>query len=475
MNTLKKLFGFSIGSVLGAVLSAISVPITTHLLYPNEYGKTGMFSLIYMILLMIAYLGYDQAYIREFHETDDKRKAMINSMVVPLAVTFCLMLIMFPFAGYISYFLFESFDHKDVIYLLDLCLPFLLFERFIMVKLRMQEKALQYSFFTLLTKVITFCCTLFFLFNIRKDFLAVVYSTIISHYVSDGVLIIIYHKMLKIKKGDIDKTTIIRMSKFALPLLPASVMGTIFNAEDKLFIKYFADYTELGYYQASMTLANMVLILQQAFSTFWTPTVFRWKSQNVKNERYEFVQKGVTLFGSICFIGVLFIKNLLPILLSAKYASSKYILPFLLFYPVMAMIISTTVLGMDFARKTQYTLYFSIVVVIVNFVLNFIFVRHLGAAGAAIATGLSHIVYFWIRTIVSRKLWFNFKIDHLIISTCLLSILALVNSLTFIDDIYVYLCDCFVLFCILFLYHNYIKEIFGMIKNWRAEKCLQKQ
>ena len=65
MNTLKKLFGFSLGPVLGAILSSISVPIATHFLLPNEYGKTSMFNLMYTILLMVAYLGFDQAFIRE--------------------------------------------------------------------------------------------------------------------------------------------------------------------------------------------------------------------------------------------------------------------------------------------------------------------------------------------------------------------------------------------------------------------------
>ncbi|MGF0066305.1 lipopolysaccharide biosynthesis protein [Lachnospiraceae bacterium SGI.085] len=467
MKTLKKLFGFSLGPVLGAVLSTISVPIATHFLLPNEYGKTSMFNLMYTILVMVAYLGYDQAFIREYHENENKSKVLLNSMIVPIGITILLMLCVVPFSAQISYFLFGSENHKDVVYLFALTLPFLLIERFILVNLRMQEKALEYSLFTLLVKVVSFCCTLFFLFNIRQDFLAIVYSTIIAHYIGDGFLIIRYRKMLKFRIEDMDTELIKRMTKYAMPLVPATVIGSIFNGEDKVFIKAFSDYSELGYYQVSMTIANMILILQQAFSTFWTPTVFRWKKENVPEEQYEMVQKIVMFFSAICFMGILLLKNLFPILFSTKYENTKYILPFLLFYPVMSMVISTTVSGIDFARKTQYTLYFSIAVTIINFILNWLLVPLMGAVGAAIATGVSHVFYFWIRTLYSRKLWFDFELKHLFFSTILLSIAATVNSISNLSGWLVYGTDIIIIILgicvyrnlIVDIYNNYIKEI----------------
>lgn len=464
MNTLKKLFGFSLGPVLGAILSSISVPIATHFLLPNEYGKTSMFNLMYTILLMVAYLGFDQAFIREYHEIKSKSKVLLNAIIVPAIITIILMICVIPFSKDISYFLFESRECSKVVYMFAFALPLLLFERFILVNLRMQEKAVQYSLYSLFTKFISFVCTLLFLFKIRQDFLAIVYSTLLSHYIGDGILIIRYHKMLKFSKKDIDIELLKSMAIYALPLIPATVIGSIFNGEDKLFIKTFSDYSELGYYQVSMTIANMVLILQQAFSTFWTPTVFRWRKEKVSNYRYEFVQKVVMLFASICFMGILLVKNILPILLSQKYESTKYILPFLLFYPIMSMIVSTTVSGIDFARKTKYTLYFSIIITIVNFILNWLLVPPLGATGAAIATGLSHIIYFWIRTIYSRKLWFDFEIKHLIISSVLLTVAAIINSLIGISDFIVYIVDFAIIGVMLITYRKTILEVCDKLK-----------
>lgn len=212
-----------------------------------------------------------------------------------------------------------------------------------------------------------------------------------------------------------------------------------------------------------MTLASMISILQSAFSTFWTPTVLRWRSERVPNSQYELVQKGIAFASAGLFMGILLFRDIFPILLSQKYENAKYILPFLLFYPVMAVMISTTVSGIDFERKTQYTLYFSIIVTVLNFILNFVLVPRWGSMGAAVATGVSHLFYFWIRTIYSRKLWFEFDLLHLILTSVVLFVSATVNSFSCISTEIVYLADVIAIIMICIIYKNLIKMLVGLI------------
>lgn len=461
----KKLAGFSVGPIVGAIFSCITVPVSTYLLMPNEYGKTSMFSLLYSILVLMTLFGFDQAYIREYHEHEDKRKLLFNAMFVPMVSALIVIPIIIPFAPEISFFLFESKEYVSVVYMLAAVLPLLVLERFILVDIRMQEKAFLYSLCSLFLKLIGFMLTLFFLLWIRRDFLAIIYSTLIAHYVGDAFLVLIYFGKLHIKRVMFDLKLLKRMTKFALPLLPATIIGMVFNGEDKVFIKEFSNYTELGYYQAAMSLASMVSVLQSAFSTFWTPTVLRWRSEGVQNSQYELVQKGVTLVSAGLFMGVLVFRNIFPIILSQKYQNAKYILPFLLFYPVMTVIVCTTESGMNFERKTQYTLYFSIIVTILNFILNFIFVPKWGSMGAAVATGVSHVFYFWIRTLYSRKLWFDFELKHLIITSIILLLAATVNSFSFIEDGIVYAVDFAAILMILVLYRDLLKKIIYYIKK----------
>ncbi len=467
INIAKKFIIFSIGPILGSIFSLISVPLCAHFLLPNEYGKTSMFNLLYNTLVMITYLGYDQAYIREYHEYEDKKVVLINSLIVPFIAALVVAIFVVPFSTNISFFLFESYEHPEVVYMLALALPLILLERYILLSLRMKEQALEYSIFSLLLKLVSFLVTLYYLFNIRQDYLAIVYSTLIAHYITDGILIIVYHKIFDFKKNIIDLKLIKTMTRFALPLIPATIIGTLFNGQDKVFLKYMSSYSELGYYQVAMSLAGMIMIIQQAFSTFWIPLSYKWKAENEKEEKFEFMQQGVCFVACVVFMGTLVIKDILPIILSNSYYNTIHILPFLLFYPVMALMMSTTSIGIEFARKTKYSLYFSAAAMILNFVLNFCFIPELGAIGAAIATGISHNFYFWIKTIYSRKLWFNFKIGYIIKSTIALLIAAILNSIEYIPNTIVYAGNILLIIIGLLIYKDFIKKTRILVKDWR--------
>lgn len=463
----KKFLIFSIGPILGSIFSLISVPLCTHFLFPDEYGKTSMFNLLYNALVMITYLGYDQAYIREYHEHEDKRSVLLNSLIVPFIATFVVAISVIPFSANISYFLFETYDHPEVVYMLTLALPLILVERYILLNLRMKEKALEYSIYSLLLKIVTFLVTLYYLFNIRRDYLSIVYSILIAHYITDGILLIIYHNIFRFKRNMLDLELIKTMTKFALPLIPATIIGTIFNGQDKIFLKFMSDYSELGYYQVAMSLAGMIMIVQQAFSTFWIPLSYKWKAENEEEEKFEFMQQGVCFVACVVFMGVLLVKDILPIVLSENYYNTVHILPFLLFYPVMALMMSTTSIGIEFARKTKYSLYFSAAAMILNFVLNFCLIPNFGAIGAAIATGLSHIFYFWSKTIYSRKLWFDFKIDYIIKSTIALLIAAILNSVEHMPSIIVNSGNVIIIIFGLLIYKDFIINLIFFVKEWR--------
>ncbi|NRG35224.1 oligosaccharide flippase family protein, partial [Bacillus circulans] len=63
---LSKLVGFSFGPIIGALIAFITIPVTTYFISPEEYGKSGMFTLYLGLVLSLLYLGLDQSYTREY-------------------------------------------------------------------------------------------------------------------------------------------------------------------------------------------------------------------------------------------------------------------------------------------------------------------------------------------------------------------------------------------------------------------------
>ena len=58
--------------VITASLGLILIPLTTFFVAPEEFGRASMFMLAQTIMQSFLYLGFDQAYAREFNQ--DKRK-----------------------------------------------------------------------------------------------------------------------------------------------------------------------------------------------------------------------------------------------------------------------------------------------------------------------------------------------------------------------------------------------------------------
>ena len=134
-------------------------------------------------------------------------------------------------------------------------------------------------------------------------------------------------------------------------------------------------------------------------------------------------------------LGILIFRDLIVFLLGDKYYLSKFIIPMLIFIPVMYLISETTVMGISFKKKSKYFLYISIVVSITNILGNIILVPFLGAKGAAISTGVSYILFFALRTYFSNKLInFNFNLKR--IYFIIILILGYALFLTFYDNIF---------------------------------------
>ncbi|UAC47863.1 polysaccharide biosynthesis C-terminal domain-containing protein [Bacillus aquiflavi] len=140
---------------------------------------------------------------------------------------------------------------------------------------------------------------------------------------------------------------------------------------------------------------------------------------------YEIVSFGMFL---IAILTIMF-KDLIVLLLGAEYRTATFIMPFLVFMPVMYTISETTVIGINFYKKTRWHLFITIIVFFVNLGMTFVLVPKMGATGAAIATGLSFIIFMFLRTLISKK-YFNvdYKLYKFFFITILVALYALYNS-----------------------------------------------
>jgi len=422
--------GFSIGPVVGALISFITIPLTTYFVSPEEFGKASMFTLFQGLLGILLCLGLDQAYTREYHESESKTNLLKNAMLIPLLVSLLFFFMICINLNTVSSLLFGSPNFHYAAMLFGVTIIFLVIERFIMLSIRMEERALEYSLLNIILKLSVLIFTILFVLLIRRDFLAVVYSTVLGQMIADVYLVIRYRKYLDYRSFSIDKKLLITLIKFGAPLIIAASLTRLLNSLDRIAMRAWSDFYEIGIFTAALRISATLAIVQTSFSIFWTPTAYRWYKEDKDIKHFDLVSNTVLLVLSLLFFIIILFKDVIVLLLGSEYEDTKFIIGFLCLYPIMYTLSETTTLGIVFTRKSYYNIWVSLLAIFPNIILNFALIPKYGAVGAAIATGVSYLVFFLARSYFSNKNWIGFSLKPHIKLTFILFLVAGINTLS---------------------------------------------
>lgn len=419
-KTLNLLGSFSVGPLLTALLGLIVVPVTTHFISPEEYGRANMFVLAQGLVFMLITMGMEQAFVREYNEVRDKHRLLRTSMLLPLVVALVLGAVLVIFADGVSGILFGAPGERLAVLLMALMFPMMVVRTFALLKLRMDQRGWLYSAFSVLLKVLVLVLTLVLLLMWQKSFRSVVYALALAEIVEGLALLAFILPGKGCKKAENEPQLLNRLLRYGLPLLPANCLSWTLSSMDQVMLRSMSSYAQLGLYAASNKIVTALSIVQSCFVTVWTPICFKWYEQKKSNDHFRKVMLLVTCgMAALCFV-LLLCKDALAWVLGTDFASAMVIFPFLLLHPVMYTMSETTTIGISFARKTEYNLVIAAVSGAVNIALNWLLIPVLGGRGAALATGVSYVCFFWLRTLIARKLWWRFPVWEFAAVTALL-------------------------------------------------------
>lgn len=461
---IKKFLQFSIGQIGGSLISFISLPIISFFISPDEYGRTGMFTLFVTILQLVIFLGMDQGYVKYYYDEDNKRNLFANSLI-PSALLICVLEIgLFSFRYQICDFLFSTSDIICV-YAVMIDLPALALERFGLLEIRMSQRGLKYSIIHLLLKAFTLIATILLFYTYNRNYVSVVLGTVAAQIIIAIILVLdIAMEMNRSKSAIfIDRKLIAKLLRYSLPIIPATIIGWVLNGMDKVMLKQMGTLYDVGLYTAAFKYASILGMVQVCFSTYWVPLAHSWNK--AKEEKSSFTEVGncLTMLLSVLFVAVVTIKDPLFYLLSSDYLEGKFIMPFLIFVPIMNAMSEVTVMGIYFSEKTQYTIVVSGVSAAVNLILNALLIPMYGAIGASIATGISYIVFFWIRTLISRRFWYKFPLGNYVFVTTVLIICCVANIV--VRNPIIYAINIFLLLLLIFAQRQYVDVAMRIVKN----------
>lgn len=402
-----KILGYAIGPIGSALLGLITLPLLTWYYPVEDIGRISMLQVVSSFSILLFCLGLDQAYIREYHETENKSK-LFKQSILPGASLMILSFLIISFLGLdkISIWIYGiSSSYLAIISILYFLLNYI--SRFLSLILRMEDRAVAYSMSQLLPKLLF----VFFIvgsvwFGASKN----IYNLVTAHALSiTAVFLIFFWNTRKTWLAAIpirfDRAQNKLLLSFGLPLVMGGLASWALNVMDKLFLRSMSTFEELGIYSVTLSIAAVATVFSGVFNTIWAPMVYKWVSEGIDTKKVDEISEHV--LAAIFFVIVLsgLFSWILPYLLPEKYEPIRYLITLCLIGPLLYTLSETTAVGISISRKTIYSMLASIGAMIVNAVGNYLLVPGYGALGAAISTSIAFFAFYMFRTEFSCLVW----------------------------------------------------------------------
>jgi O-antigen/teichoic acid export membrane protein len=425
-----KILAYAVGPIGSGLIGLITLPMITWFYSVEDVGRISMLQVCTSFFILLFCLGLDQAYVREYHESENKTVLFKVALWPSLLLGFISLLIITLYDTSIVSKLLYGIPSVYLSVLSIICFLVALIARFLSLILRMQEKALAFSMSQLLPKILFLVFVLGVVwFGFSKDSYTLMTANAMSLFTAFGVYAwntrLEWLSALKVK---FDWKQFKFSLTFGLPLVVGGLASWGLNVMDRLFLRSMSTYAELGVYSVAMSIAAVATLISGIFNTIWSPMVFKWISEgNVDYKKIDDISEYV--LAAIYFVVVLagMFSWILPFLLPKTYVEIQFLICACLLGPLFYTLSETTAIGITIARKTKLSMLASILAMLVSLVSNYILVPLYGASGAAISTALAFWCFYLFRTELSKKVWRDFGTKKAYVVTALLMVLAIIN------------------------------------------------
>ena len=414
----KTIIAFALGPIGSAALGFITLPLISWYFDQQDIGRISMFQTAMSFCTMLLTLGLDQAYVREYHEADNKL-SLFNACLIPsLLATVLFLVAVSASETSISQLLFEIDSPKFSVMVACIIVASILV-RFLSLILRMEERGLAFSMSQLLPKLIFLLIIGYYtLFTKANTFKQMMYAHLISYIVV--LVVFAWNTRLSWRhsfKAKVQKKELQGLLKLGLPLTVGAVAYWGLMSLDKVFLRTYSSYEELALYSVAVSFAGAAAIIQSVFSTVWAPTVYKWVSLGTGDAQVEKVTNvmlGIVV-GLFALIGLC--SWLVNWILPQQYNEVRYLLIVCMTAPLLYTLSETTKVGIGISRRSSFSMLASLLGCIANVVGNYLLVPKFGAAGAAASTSISFWLFLLLRTEFSCYLWKSIKRSHIYLLT----------------------------------------------------------
>lgn len=180
--------------------------------------------------------------------------------------------------------------------------------------------------------------------------------------------------------------------KTGIELVPYNLSKVVLNQSDRIMINFFSGSGDTGVYSIAHSAAFVLSVITESLNGAFVP----WLYRRLKVKEYEGVRnviKGLLLMVAVCVFGIdMIAPEIMRILGSKDYYQGVYCVPSLV-YSAFLIFVYTLFTNIElFLQKNVYVTIASSIGMVVNIILNAIFIPKYGFIAAGFTTLVSYIV-----------------------------------------------------------------------------------
>lgn len=461
---IKKFVGFSVVTWVSFALSFFTAPISTRLFVPEVMGKINIFNTYSNLFGILIMIGLDQAFARFYLERPNNRtKGYLFTFCfgITYALLACVVILSLPFRNFISWELFKESDNL-LLYLFFFSVFCSATLRYLNLSYRMEKNVKMYTIqgilMTLVSKVFYLGVGFW-----DPSYKPALITLTVTHFALAVIFLFIQRNRFE-RIHEYDKFFASEMFKYAIPLIPVSVLMWANHSIPQIVMQKTMDYYSIGIFTSAAALASVINIIQAGFNTFWLP--YTYENYKEQTGQFDKVHRYLVCVLTIFAVMLVLSQDVVFMLLGEKYRAAKAFFPFLILGPVCYIIGETTGLGIDLSKKT----YLNIVVfsssVAVNIVLCLLLRIPFGIPGIAMANALAGITAMVLKTYYGQKNYHAVNSYRYII-TCILFITISAFITLYTHNIIIRLILLGMVFLLtLFIFRKELIELFSYAKSF---------
>jgi O-antigen/teichoic acid export membrane protein len=252
-----------------------------------------------------------------------------------------------------------------------------------------------------------------FLSGLYNEKIGVGYAFISNLIASFFNFVVLLPIMLKFNIN-FNKELLVKMFKYAMPLVIVGFAGMVNEVADKIFIKYLTPsylipLKQVGIYGANYKLAVLMTIFIQMFKYAAEPFFFKHASNIDAKEIYSKVMTWFIIFCLLIFLMVTLYIDIFKLLIGSNYRVGLFIVPIVLLANMLLGIYYNLSVWYKINNLTHLGAIISVVGVVITVLLNFILIPIIGYLGSAIATLSCYFSMVVISYFVGKK---HYKINY---------------------------------------------------------------